>query len=351
MRSPFVAAVAGLAAAAAPLAAQQPEQPARERVHVVRQGDTLWEIARTYLSDPLLWPEIFRLNTQTVEDPARIFPAERLVLPDAARVAQGDGREEGPAAAGERTVFWREDDNGERTIIGSSTAPYPVVTQGDFYRASFVAPDSELRLAGRLAEVVSPTVVALDRNPGIHPYDQVYVTLAPGAGTRVGDRLHFVRPQRDLRNAGRVWQSTGLGTVAAVEDRVATVVMVRIYDEVRPADLALPAATFAVPAGVKPVAATGLQGQILGFEEPHPLHATQEYVFLDIGRTAGVREGDEFEAYLPREGRDWGTRPEIRVGRMQVVKVTERTSTLRITRLEQPAMRPGLPARRVARMP
>ena len=344
MRSSLVLAAAGLAAAA-PVAAQQQEPPAQERVHVVREGETLWEIARAYLSDPFLWPEIFRLNTDVVQDPARIYPSERLVLPGGTRAVQEGGPRDG------RTVFFRDRDAEDREIVGASTAPYPVVTQGDFYRASFVAPDAEVPSVGRLAEVVSPTEVALDRQPGIHPYDKVYVALGAGATAQVGDRIHFVRPVRDLRPGGRVWQSTGVATVAAVEDGVATAVMVRIFDDVRPGDVAMPAARFTVPAGVRPVSATGLQGRILGFETVHPIVATQEYAFLDVGRQAGVREGDEFEAYLPREARSWGSRPEIRVGRMQVVKVTERTATVRVTSLEQPAIRPGLPVRRIARMP
>jgi LysM repeat protein len=342
VRTPLVAAIAGLAAAA-PLAAQQQPPAQQDRVHVVRQGDTLWELARTYMSDPFLWPEIFRLNTDVVQDPARIYPSERLVLPGGAREAEGprDGR----------TVFYRDEDAEDRAIVGASTAPYSVVTPGDFYRASFVAPDAEVRPVGRLAEVVSPTEVALDRLPGIQPYDRVYVAMGAGSGTQVGDRLHFVRPARDLRPAGRVWESTGIATVAAVEDGVATAVMIRLFGEVRPGDLALPAARFEVPAGVRPVASTGLQGRLLGLETEHAIVATMEYAFLDVGRQAGVREGDEFEVYLPREARSWGSRPEIRVGRMQVVKVMDRTATVKITAIEQPAMRPGLPVRRVARMP
>jgi LysM repeat protein len=327
------------------VAAQQDTVP-QGRVHVVRPGDTLWDLARQYLADPFLWPDIFRLNTDVVRDPARIYPNERLVLPPGV-VAVGQ-RE------GEHTVFYNA---GQRaptdlnTVLAANELLYPVVRPGDFYAAGYVARDNEVTPVGRLAEVISPTVVPLERQPTIQVYDKVFVAADPGARLAIGDQVQFLRPGRELERYGRVWNPTGLATVVNVDGGTATAVVIRMYGQVQPGDLAVPVAAFPVPTGTRPAASSGLQGRIVAFQRPHPVQANEEIAFLDVGRQAGVKEGDVFEVFLPRNRRDWGTRPEIPVGRLQVVKVMQGTASARITHLEQPAIAVGQPVRRVAAMP
>ncbi len=334
---------------ASPLAAQQRSPEPAERVHVVRAGDTLWDLARSYLNDPFLWPEIFRLNPDQIRDPARIYPSERLRIPGFGEVAEME-------VGGERrTVFFPRDQAAESArgpaIRAAGTADVPVLTPGDFSRAGFLAQESEVSRLGRVAEVLSPSVVPVRLDPLISVYDRVYVTLDRPAGVQVGGRLHLIRPGERVKPYGREFRTTGEASVVAVDGVTATVVIDQVYDAITTGDLVIAAPAFPITPGVAPQPAAGLAGEIIAFAGERPLYSVQDLGYANVGEQAGVDEGDEFVAYLPPETRRGQSRPEVEVARLQVVRVTDRTATFRVMDVKYPALAAGLPIRRIAKMP
>ena len=54
----------------------KPEKTINEIIHIVVKGDTLWAIAKKYIHDPFLYPELARLSN--IKNPHRIYPGNRV---------------------------------------------------------------------------------------------------------------------------------------------------------------------------------------------------------------------------------------------------------------------------------
>ncbi|NUP72957.1 MAG: LysM peptidoglycan-binding domain-containing protein [Gemmatimonadaceae bacterium] len=348
--------------------------------HTVKRGDTLWDLAQAYLGDSYLWPEIYRLNTDQIEDPHWIYPGEILRLPghaEAAAIAAA------PVTRGDTTHVAtgpRPSDEPEppRRVAGPTVftpvrlarphrdtdedAPAPArVPIGDVVRAPYFDASSGPRGAGKV--LVGYEIPGIDK-PNATANFQLYdkVLMDPPAGSVAAEHERYVAYVLGdyVENVGMVVIPTALlQVVRAPRDGDAAIVEVlELYSQLHSGQLVVPLDTAGAGANQIPVAVPAGSGQTAKVRYIHRdktvLPSLDYYVMFDLSVKDGLRIGDEIQLYRPRvdQGGDIGPSiPEIAIATGQVVRVTPWGATARITSQEQPAIRVGESVRITARMP
>lgn len=356
-------------AIAAPLSAQEPGQ--RQREHVVREGDTLWDLAGHYFSNPFTWTRIYEANRTTVEDPHWIYPEEVLIIPGLYDDAADPVVAVRPMDRPTRTVFYREPTSAQTgataTVIEESSEMALPVKTGQFQSAEFLANPRDLLVYGEMVRPLRSSEMSPRMStPTAHPNERVFFGYRSDQRPAVGDRLLVVRPGDRVRDAGRNVRMiipTAVVEVLALSGQVIDARIERQFEVVEFEDLLIPMPffpDFMAPEAI-PLETSDNQGEILRFVMEQPLYARTDRGFINRGSQHGVKVGDVFIAYLPeRQARPAqpGDRrggierlPPETVAELLIVKTTPTTATFMVSQLLLPELAPGVWVRRIRAMP
>lgn len=373
---------------ASPALAQEPTTTQRE--HVVRVGDTLWDLAGQYFGDPYQWPMIWEANRGSIGDPDELDPDQVLVIPGADAVAgQPLGNPIGdrqvataparrtvttaPAAdRPNRTVFYRPpparpaDDR--PTLLTEPNLTTLPVKPGEYGSAPYLMDPARLDVKGVFLRALRTVRDGPGAAASAHPQDRIYLSLVGGARPVVGDRLALVTIGDDIEGAAeseRVVRPRAVVRVASVGEVIEGQIEAQ-YGPVYSEQILVPLGVFPdfrVEAAEPVTNEVGydVEGRILAFVEEQPMYGRAALGFLDLGRNDGVQEGDVFQAYLPRrevsdqdaddlEGDNVTLPPEI-VAELRVVRVTPDYATFKVDEVRLPRLQADLPVRRIRRIP
>ena len=331
---------------------------ADEVEHVVKKGDTLWDIARTYLKDPFKWPDVFSRNSDIVENPHWIYPGENIRIPKGEVkpevLAKIDTKPSQPAT--QRTVFsstagmYGDRLQSDGSVIGRGGSN--VVPRGEIDSAPFGDRKGGPSGAGRLAAAYDrPGIAAPDGERRFQLHDRVFVKLPAGVSGTPGQLLLAYRLGEDISDDAQLVIPTGIVRVESQElGQPAIASVVRQFGEIRLDQSVVPlVTTMATPGALIPVAA-GHSEKVIYIGGNNVLPSIQSYVVLSAGPAASVHVGDRFtlmdDSVDPRY-----PAPVVPAAVAEVVKVTPYAVTAILIDQDQPRIRTGMTARLTARMP
>ncbi len=318
------------------LAAQQ-----TPRSHTVRPGDTLWDLANQYYSNPFDWRRIWTANQASVTNPNLILPGQVLTIPDVMVDATVTGVlvERGPAAplppvrtGPPRTIFYNPV---VPQVTGGSAADPNVlaVSRDQVYSAPWLIP---LETVPEHWGVVASFATGSGRSETPRSFDRV-VIRPRGATLRVGDELRTFRVARTVKDVGDVVRPTGVITITDVGSHGVVGVVTKEYDRISLTDMVGPLPNYPIQAGRMAEAVTrGSAAMVMGFAGLSVLQDLGAIAFLDLGLNGGVAVGDEFVYRNPAAG------DSVIEGRLQVVGVTAETASAQIIDIDDAVFQQGV---------
>lgn len=283
------------------------------RTHTVKKGDTLWDLAGQYLGDPFRWPEIYRRNTETVQDPHWIYPDQVLIISgevaptpgtpadepmveDSAAVAELPMEPQGEPPA--MTIFNPERYKvvrGQRTSLRINE-PATAVRPGDYVQAPFLWDEDGVEGAGRITATTEADAIGLTlTDRPIQIYEKVWVQLPTGATGAKDEKFLVFRYGPNIKGRGRVVIPTGILKLDAdAQDGRATAILLTKFEDVVGTQGVTALDTIAPKPGVFPTRVEfGLKTSIAYLYGDPVLPPVGHQVIFHAGSRDGLAPGDQ----------------------------------------------------------
>ncbi|BCU63372.1 hypothetical protein F941_02576 [Acinetobacter bouvetii DSM 14964 = CIP 107468] len=294
---------AGIASVAEAAPARNVNPPALKagapQVYVVKKGDTLWDISKKFLKNPVRWPEIWASNKH-VKNPHWIFPGDRLLM----------------CTHNGKPLIGKDEGDGCEGIIRrytGGTKMQPQVRIESLNNAIPVIPLEYIKQWLERSMVVAPET--LENTPYILGTADQRVLAAKGQtvyargnGMAVGQRYAIYREGEPYNltdangkkfNAGLELNQVASGIAVRGENDIVTLELTDTYNgEVRRGDRVLPEYDPMLPTLFYPTNAENITagGSIIRVMGSISTAAVNSVVTIDRGALQGVEAGQVFSA-------------------------------------------------------
>jgi outer membrane protein OmpA-like peptidoglycan-associated protein len=300
--------------------------------YVIVRGDTLWDIAKRYMNNPYLWPQIWEEN-KYITDAHWIYPGDPLIMPNVALVSDRAG-EAGSAIEDTATEESTRTDVVRTT--GGGAVYYPLIEETALQCAPYLVSGLEDESLHIIGSEQGESKIAFGER------EILYLNKGSNAGVKPGDvytvhhATYKVKHPESGQTLGTKVEVKGWLRVLLVGEESATTIVEQSCEDIHPGDYLKPFVKMDVPLVPRrppPDRLTPPSGKIQGFivdiDHDSFIAGAEQLVTINLGRADGIAPGNEFTIFKVMYPQVPTSRNVL--GSLGVVSVQERTSTAKIT--------------------
>jgi hypothetical protein len=228
-------------------------------VHIVERGDTLWDLAQRYYTNPFLWPQIWDAN-KYIPNAHWIYPGDPVIIPPLTPVSEQMIAQE--TQPGEPGAPGEPGGPGGPSIPAPGMQTFPIALDVDLYCSGYIVPDVggyKVRIIGNEENT---------EKVGLSLFDIVYINQGEADGISPGDEFTILQYARKLPHPitlevlGDYVVQTGRLKIVATQERTSTAQITYSCDTSVVGDMLIPFEPKEVPnlADLPPVDRFSLEG-------------------------------------------------------------------------------------------
>lgn len=307
------------------------ELPADAQVYIIQPGDTLWALAKRFLGDPYLWPQLWEKNTY-IRDAHWIYPGDPLIVgvktevvpsPDESATPRDQVGGEPPPSEPE-TPWYEQEGEAQGDLSGPPAGKLVAVgTESDVYCFAYLA-DEDAR-----PTLTISSAEQIEYQEHFSTGDIVYLSGGEAEGVKAGQEYFINLPVRKLLHPrtraflGLVVRQLGRVKVLCTQEHSATAEVMDSCDTIPLGAWATPFEPYPVPMAMltDPLQRCDppndqVKGAITYSRDEIENFGSDHMVFIDLGEADEIEPGTILTIF--RENRVAGA-PRLLLGELAVL--------------------------------
>ncbi|HAF07421.1 MAG: Peptidoglycan-binding LysM [candidate division TA06 bacterium 32_111] len=296
-----------------------------QKIHIVKKGDTLWDLAGYYYNNPFIWRNIYNANIEKIKDPHWIYPGQEFIIPDVVADAIPQEtlqpvEEKEETGAVEEIGFEKEVEEKnvqyvKTTEVGDDIGKVKKIREDikkiERTKSYMIKNAVEYAVAKKLAfragylSLQNPQIGKIDglykNSYQMVKNEKVYIKLNFSDQSLTGKELvifkwkNKVKDNESGQNLGKHVRITGKVRIDGYENNLAYGTITASYDEIEKGDFV----TFYEEPQINPNSSylkvsDDIYGSLIGTENPKIRTNEFTIVFINLGKNDGINTGDVF---------------------------------------------------------